>query len=117
MEASTSHAQTRWELENHVRTEDDELLNYEDAEQKRIRQQAPWKNDPRYFQKCARRSAALGWRGDRAVVPFPQNKFEPVLLHHQFCHISQGPRIRARVAQDGHARKDRWAPGGAMQIP
>lgn len=54
MEASTSaQAQARWELENQVRSDDDRLLNYDAAEQTRIRQQAPWKGDPRYFKKCA----------------------------------------------------------------
>jgi hypothetical protein len=53
MEASTSQAHARWELENQVQTEDDALLKYDAAEQAQIRQQMPWKNDPRYFKKCA----------------------------------------------------------------
>lgn len=53
MEASTSQAQARWELENKVQHSDDALLSFDQAEQTAIQQQAPWKKDPRHFTKCA----------------------------------------------------------------
>ena len=53
MEASTSQARTRWELENNVQHSDDALLRFDQAEQTAIQQQEPWKKDPRHFTKCA----------------------------------------------------------------
>ena len=52
MEASTSAAQARWELENDVHS-DDALLRFDQAEQTAFQQEAPWKKDPRHFRKCA----------------------------------------------------------------
>jgi hypothetical protein len=51
MEASTSQARARWELENDVAMENDDLLRFDQASQSAIQQEAAWKSDPRHFEK------------------------------------------------------------------
>jgi hypothetical protein len=51
MEASTSQAKARWELENDVALENDDLLRFDQAAQNAIQQEAAWKRDPRHFKK------------------------------------------------------------------
>ena len=51
--ASTSTAQTRWEIENGVQPTDnvDSYYAYNAAEQQAIQQQRPWTKDPQYFKR------------------------------------------------------------------
>jgi hypothetical protein len=51
MEASTSQAQARWELENNVECGHDDLLQFDQAAQSAIQQEAAWKTDPKHFTK------------------------------------------------------------------
>lgn len=53
MEASTSTAQARWEVENRIETSDDHLLKFDDAEHQAVQAEAPWKKDPRHYTKYA----------------------------------------------------------------
>ena len=54
MEASTSgQAQARWELENKVQHDNDQLLKFDEAEHQAVQAEAPWKKDPRHYTKCA----------------------------------------------------------------
>ena len=53
MAASSSQGLARWEVENNVQQDDDALLQYDEAIQQAIQQEAPWKNNPNHFKKCA----------------------------------------------------------------
>ena len=57
MEASTSQAQARWEVENKVQRENDSLLRFDEADHQAVQAKAPWKDDPRHYTKCV---AGLG---------------------------------------------------------
>ena len=60
-------ARATFEAENNVTPVDaaDELFRYDDAAQRAIDTQKPWRNDPRYFKQCVRRGCV---RADGCVL-------------------------------------------------
>lgn len=62
MDASTSQAKARWELENKVEEADDELLCFDEQGQRAIQAEAPWKKNPRHYTKCAGQLQPAGSR-------------------------------------------------------
>lgn len=52
-------AKKRWEFENRVKLESDEIYRYDKAEQDSLRAKAPWLADPHYFKNVRISSVAL----------------------------------------------------------
>jgi hypothetical protein len=49
--AMAHDALQRWELENSVKTGDDEIFYYDEVQQSAIQAQKPWLKDPMYFKR------------------------------------------------------------------
>jgi hypothetical protein len=54
MDASTSQAQARWEVENNIQNSNDQLLQFDEAEHQAVQAEAPWKKNPKHYTMCVR---------------------------------------------------------------